>query len=92
MLIFIFIFIWLLIGYIAWRIEYYSSIKYWWIEFKEDWRTYVRPDGGENAMQFWVKIMPLIIIGGCLSLMIALLTPNKTGYCFYFKIPKREDK
>jgi hypothetical protein len=79
---FIGIAVWIIAGYIAWRLQYYGLLKWWYLRYKEDYRLW---NNGDNAINEWHK--PLLIIyitvGGIISLVV-IYTCNDDDVCWYF--------
>lgn len=78
---------WLIVGYIGWRIMYYTMLKHWYELFGDDYREF---NNGDNTARMWKRSMPVIIVGGVVSLICALNDGDykKYGAVWYFKVPK----
>lgn len=78
---------WVTVGYLSWRVVYYASIKDWYLQFGDDYRQY---NNGNNAMRLWKFSMPVVIVGGLISLWCTLgdSSYKKHGAVLYFKVPK----
>lgn len=81
----IFITLWLIIGLISTVAQYYTSIKMWYMEFKEDYRKY---NNGHNSLSLLKFCSPLLILSGPLNLLMLFGTNEYEHICLYFKIPK----
>jgi len=87
-LIIVAIIVWLITGYVCWRVEYYTTLKYWWCEYGEDARKLELSNGTEGALMLWKRLMPIVVISGLINLPMLISDKPKYGYCFYFRIPK----
>lgn len=78
---------WLIVGYLSWRVIYYASLKDWYLQFGDDYRRY---NNGKNALRLWRLSMPIVTIGGLVSLWCTLddRSYKKHGAVLHFKVPK----
>jgi len=93
MLIYLFVFLWLLIGWLCWQAGYYSIIKAWYYKFNEDLR---QRNAAKNCLNIFRILSPLFIAGGLITFFVMLpdilkkKIPFEYGVTLYFKIPKND--
>lgn len=79
--------VWFGTGYLFWRAVQYGTIKYWYLEYKEDFSN-------SSSARGWVVALPIICAAGPINLLIAPFSglarsmAFKKGITLHFKVPK----